>query len=52
MDVIRKLKNKPKILLIGEFWKKIMLEISPLLNKDENDIYIIIEDFNEIKKYL
>ena len=52
LDLVRKMKDKPKILLIGEFWNDVMKAISPLLNQGEENLYTIITDINTIKDYL
>lgn len=52
IDVVRKLENKPKILLIGEFWEDIMKSVSQFLNNGEESLYEIIYDVNDIVKYL
>jgi hypothetical protein len=52
LDVVRKLENKPKILLIGEFWKDMMKSVSQFLNNGEENLYEVIYDVNDIVKYL
>ena len=50
IDIIRKMDNKPKVLLIGSFWSEI---ISFLKNYfDDLEYLIIIEDYKKIKDYL
>jgi uncharacterized protein (TIGR00730 family) len=52
LDLARKREHKPKIILIGSFWKKIMSELEILFNPNEKELYLIIEDYKEIEEYL
>lgn len=52
LDVIRKKKEKPKVVLIGNFWNKIFYEMSDLISKEEMNLFSIISDVKEIKNFL
>jgi len=48
LDEIRKMKNKPRVILIGEFWNDIIKTISTLFNKNEVDLIEIVNNFNDL----
>lgn len=48
LDVVRKLKVKPKIILIGEFWNGIMNPSSELFNPEDKTLYTIVNDWQQI----
>lgn len=52
LDLARKRIIKPKIILVGGFWKKIMGEMEILFNSNEKELYLIVEDYKEIESYL
>ena len=52
LDIVRKLKQKPRILLIGEFWKHFMSEANMLMNVGESEMYIIIENIEDINDWI
>ena len=52
LDIIRKLKNKPKVILIGDFWKNIIDNVSILFNKNEINLFEIVSDTNELNNLL
>ena len=52
LDIVRKLKQKPRILLIGEFWKEFMNMASYLMNVGEKEMYIIIENIEDINDWI
>jgi uncharacterized protein (TIGR00730 family) len=48
LDVSRKMKNKPKVYLVGDFWHGILGSVSFLFNTGEDKLYTIINDFQEL----
>lgn len=48
LDVVRKMKEKPKIILVGTFWNDIMKSVSELFNPGDETLYIIINDWQQI----
>lgn len=50
LDVVRKRKKRPKILLIGKFWNQILENISDLIGKKDLSLLTIIEDINDIEQ--
>lgn len=52
LDVIRKMKDKPRIILVGSFWGDIFGEMSILIGKDDIDTLSIVDDYKEIERYL
>lgn len=52
IDIVRKLKDKPTILLIGSFWRDIINSISLIVSKDEIELLTVIDDYKDIIKYL
>jgi uncharacterized protein (TIGR00730 family) len=52
LDVVRKLKVRPKIILIGEFWNDIMKSTSQLFHPEEETLYTIISDWQQINDFI
>ena len=52
LDLVRKKKDPKKIILIGEYWKDIIVSISPLLSEKETQLVTIVNDYSEIKKHI
>lgn len=52
LDIVRKMKNRPKIILVGEFWIDVMKVVSPLLNQNEEHLYKIVDNYEKIKELL
>ena len=50
--MLKKLKNKPKVILIGDFWKNIIDNVSILFNKNEINLFEIVSDTNELNNLL
>ena len=49
LDISRKMRNKPKVYLVGNFWNEILGSVSFLFNTGEEKLYTIINDFREIR---
>ena len=52
LDIVRKMENKPTILLIGGFWNDIFKSIFQLVNENEVNLFTIIDDYKDIIKYV
>ena len=52
LDMLRKRKDKAKVLLIGEFWHDLMKNIGYLMNYGESDMVTIITKIEDIKYYI
>lgn len=49
LDISRKMRNNPKVYLVGNFWNEILGSVSFLFNTGEEKLYTIINDFREIR---
>lgn len=47
LDVYRKLENKPKIILIGDFWKQIIVSLKPIVSEKEINLLTIVSNYDE-----
>lgn len=52
LDVVRKMKEKPKIILVGDFWNEIMKPISGLFNPGDESLYTIIDNWQELNELI
>lgn len=52
LDVIRKRKKKPKILLFGKFWNQIIENFSDLIEKKDISLLTVVEDIKELEKHI
>jgi uncharacterized protein (TIGR00730 family) len=52
LDICRKMDKKPKIILIGEFWNDIMKSTSQLFHPEEQTLYTIISDWQQINDFI
>ena len=52
LDIVRKKKVKPPIILLGGIWKSVIDSVIPLIGEKEASLLTIMEDYLEIKKFL
>lgn len=47
LDIYRKIDNKPKIILIGDFWKSIINSLKTIVSEKELNLLTIVSNYNE-----
>jgi uncharacterized protein (TIGR00725 family) len=52
LDVIRKRKVKPKILLIGSYWNRVLENISLLISEKDLSLLTVINDIEHFKQWI
>jgi len=52
LDIIRKQKNKPKVILVGAFWRNIMDAVSITMSEKEKSMYIITDNYETFKELI
>jgi predicted Rossmann-fold nucleotide-binding protein len=52
LDIIRKLKVKPRIIVVGGFWKDIFKECSYLIPQHEIALIEMVDNYNELKQII
>lgn len=52
LDMLRKKKNKVKVILIGNFWRDIFNSVGVLMSDKEKDLVIIIDDISELENII
>jgi hypothetical protein len=50
LDVYRKLDNKPKIILIGDFWKPIIDSLKTIVSEKELNLLTTVSNYDEFIK--
>jgi len=52
LDIIRKEKNKPKVILVGSFWRNIMDAVSVTMSDKEKSLYTITDNYETFKELI
>lgn len=52
LDVVRKMKDKPQIILVGSFWNDIMKPVSDLFNPGDETLYTIVDNWEQINDFI
>lgn len=52
LDCVRKLKERPVILLVGDFWNNVIGGVSSMMTSDELSMLVILSDYRDISNYL
>jgi hypothetical protein len=52
LDIYRKIDNKPKIILIGDFWKPIIESLKIIVSEKELNLLTIVSNYNELIKII
>ena len=51
LDILRKEKyRQPKVILFGEFWLNIMESVKPMMNTNEQKLFVVVKNIEEFKK--
>lgn len=52
LDIYRKIDNKPKIILIGDFWIPIIESLKFIVSEKELNLLTIVLNYNELIKII